>query len=106
MRRPLERQIGDEHIGQAWITPRKGAEILLHDVSIRADSVTGFADEGHERRAVPFADVASIERRQFSIARTGALVISAAVASILLANVLNSPGPDVMPAASPAARVR
>jgi len=106
MRRPLEQQIGDEHIHQAWLTSRKGAQILLHDVSIRADSVTGFADEGHERRAVPFADVASIERRQFSIARTGALVISTAVASILLANVLNSRGHEAIPAASPAASVR
>ena len=106
MRRPLEQQIGDEHIHQAWLTSRKGAEVLLHDVSVRADSVTGFADEGHERRAVPFADVASIERRQFSIARTGALVISLAVSSALVAVFANSRGEKVMPTASPAASAR
>ena len=101
MRRPLEQQIGDEHIGWARLTFRSGSEMSLREVTVRADSVIGYADDWHERRAIPFAYVMRIERQQVSIARTGALLISAAAASVLIAGA-NSRGEKVMPAATPA----
>jgi len=106
MRRPLEQQVGDEHIGKAWLTFRNGPEASLRDVTVRADSVIGYVDDWHERRAIPFADVMRIERQQVSIARTGALVISLAVSSALVAVFANSRGEKVMPTASPAASAR
>jgi len=63
MRGTLEQQVGEEHIREARLAFRNGDEISLRDVTVRSDSVIGFADDGRERRAIPLAEVASIEHR-------------------------------------------
>jgi hypothetical protein len=83
MRGTLDRQVGDERIRQARITYRNGTEIYLRDVTVRSDSVIGFADDGRERRAIPYGEVAAVERQQISVVRTGAVVLlTAAVATV------------------------
>jgi hypothetical protein len=76
MRGTIEQQVRDEHIREARIALRNGSETSLRDVTVRADSVIGFADDGRERRAIPFAEVAMIERREVSILRTGAVMVA------------------------------
>jgi len=79
-----EQQAGAEPIRHARLTLRNGAEISLHDVTVRSDSVIGFAGDARERRAFPYADVAAVEQRELSIGRTAALVGGAAVITFLV----------------------
>lgn len=79
-----EQQTGAQRISHARLRLRDGSEIQLHDVTVSADSVIGFPGAGRERRAVPVADVASIERRQLSAARTAALVVGTATVATLV----------------------
>jgi hypothetical protein len=73
-----------EPIRNARLTLRNGAELSLHDVTVRSDSVMGLAGDARVRRAFPSADVASIERRELSIARTAAVVGGTAVLAFLV----------------------
>jgi len=96
MRGTLEQQVGDERIRQARITFRNGTELSLRDVTVRSDSVIGFADDGRERRAIPFPDVASVEHSEVSVLRTGALLVgTAAVAYVaFIVSVFSQLGPN------------
>ena len=82
---PLGQQASDEHIPQARLTLRNHAQLTLSDATVRPDSVIGFFGDARERRAVPTADVTSIERRQVSAGRTAAVVVgSAAIAFVVM----------------------
>ena len=82
MRGTLEQQVGEEHIREARLAFRNGDEISLRDVTVRSDSVIGF-DDGRERRAIPLAELASIEHREVSVLHTGAAMgATAAVAYV------------------------
>ena len=83
MRGTLEQQVGEEHIREARLAFRNGDEISLRDVTVRSDSVIGFADNGRVRRAIPLAEVTSLEHREVSVVRTGAaMAATAAVAYV------------------------
>jgi hypothetical protein len=100
---PLEQQVGREPIREARLIFRNGTEVSLENVTVRSDSVIGFAEKGRDRRAFSFADVASIEQRQVSGLRTSGVVLAtttvALAALILAALVAAGPG---LGAASPA----
>ncbi len=75
--------MGEQHIHAARIAFRNGTELSLRDVTVRSDSVIGFADDGRERRAIPSVDIAWIEQREVSVLQTGALVVvTAAIAYV------------------------
>jgi hypothetical protein len=78
-------QAGTEPIARARLRLRSGAELSLRDVSVRSDSALGYTGNPRERRAVPMADVASIERRQFSVGRTAGLVLGAVAVTTFVA---------------------
>jgi len=108
MRGTIELQVGDEHIREARIALRNGTETSLRDVTVRADSLIGFADDGRERCAIPFGEVVMIERREVSILRTGA-VMAATVAVgyvVFLAVAFARLGPNwtAVPTPAPGAR--
>lgn len=85
---PVSQQASNEHIPQARLTLRSYAQLTLSDVTVRADSVIGFFGDTRERRAVPVADVTSIERRQVSAGRTAGVVVgSAALAFVVMLGV-------------------
>lgn len=104
----LEQQVGDEHIRAARIALRNGTETLLRDVTVRSDSVIGVADDGRERRALPFTEVAMIEHREVSVLRTGAVMpVTAAVWYVaFVATALASLGPNYTAVPSPAPNAR
>ena len=108
MRGTLEQRVGDERIREARITLRSGDEISLRDVTVRSDSVIGFADDGRVRRAVPFAEVASIEQREVSVLQTGAVMVATAgvayVAFIFIAFSRLGPNWSAAPSPVPSAR--
>lgn len=95
--------MGSDRIRQARITLRNGTELSLRDVTVRSDSVIGFADDGRERRAIPFPEVASIERHEVSALRTGALLVgTAAVAYVaFIVSVFSRLGPNWTAVPSP-----
>jgi hypothetical protein len=78
---PIEQQAGAERIPEARLILRSGAELPLRDVTVRADSVVGFFGDARERRAVPVAEVAAIDRRHVSGARTTGLVVGSLAAA-------------------------
>jgi len=84
VRGTLDQQVGGEPIGDARLTLRNGAELSLHDVTVRSDSVIGFLGDARERRAIPFADVTAIARRELSVARTAGVVGGTAVVAFLV----------------------
>lgn len=84
LREPREQQAGEKPIRDARLTLRNGTEISLHDVTVRSDSVIGFAGDARERRAFPSADVASIAQRKMSVARSSILVVGAATLTFLI----------------------
>ena len=108
MRGTLVQQVGEVHIRQARLTLRNGTETSLRDVTVRSDSVIGLADDGRVRRAVPFANVASIEKRQVSILRTGAVMAGTAaltyVALVVIAFSQLPPNWSAVPSPAPSVR--
>jgi hypothetical protein len=80
----LDRQAGSEPIRNARLTLRNGTQISLHDVSVRSDSVIGFAGDARERRAFPTPDVVSIAQRELSVGRSSILVVGAVVIAFLV----------------------
>src|SRR6478609_2735189 len=79
----------------------------LRDVTVRSDSVIGFAADGRERRAIPSAEVASIEHREVSVLRTGAAMGATAavgyVAFICIAFARLGPNWTAVPSPAPSA---
>jgi hypothetical protein len=100
--------VGDEHIRAARIALRNGTEISLRDVTVRSDSVIGFAEDERERRALPFTEVAMIERREVSVLRTGAVMLVTVVVGYVafVAIALASLGPNYSAVPSPAPSAR
>jgi hypothetical protein len=80
----LDRQAGSEPIRNARLTLRNGTQISLHDVSVRSDSVIGFAGDARERRAFPTPDVVSIAQRELSVGRSSIVVVGAVVIAFLV----------------------
>jgi hypothetical protein len=80
----LDQQAGAEPIRNARLTLRNGTEISLHDVSVRSDSVVGFAGGARERRAFPTANVVSIAHRELSVGRSSIVVVGAVVVAYLV----------------------
>jgi hypothetical protein len=80
-----DQQADTEPIARARLRLRSGAELSLRDVRVRGDSVVGYAGDPRERRAVPIADVASIERRRLSVGRTAGIVVGAAAVTTIVA---------------------
>ncbi len=99
----LEQQARAEPISQARLVLRSGAELPLRDVTVRADSVIGYAGDARERRAVPVADVASIDHRQLSPVRTAAAVGGTAVVAfvVVLGVAIGQLGGDINAAPAP-----
>ena len=88
-------QGGATHIAHARVRLRNGTELPLSDVTVGADSVTGYDEESRERRARAVADVGSIDRLQVSAGRTAVVVgstvlVLAAVAGVLAASMFGS----------------
>ena len=81
----LDQRVGAEPIARARVRLRSGAELALRDVTVSSDSVSGLAGSPRERRALPRADVVSIDQQQFSVGRTTALVVGAAAAITFVA---------------------
>jgi hypothetical protein len=81
---PVGQQVSDERIRQARLTLTNHAQLTLRDVTVRHDSVIGFFGDARERRAVPVADVTSIDRRQVSAGRTTAAVVGSAAAAFVV----------------------
>jgi hypothetical protein len=108
MHETLDQQVGERSIRQARLTLRNGTEVSLRNVTVGSDSVIGFADDGRERRAIPVADVASVEHSEVSVLRTGALVVvTAAVAYVALIYIaLSRLGPNWTAVPSPAPSTR
>lgn len=108
MRGTLGQQVGDGPIREARIAFRNGTEISLRDVTIRADSVIGFADDGRARRAIPLAEVASVEHREVSVLQTGTVIaLTAAVAYVaFIVSAFARLGPNwtALPSSVPSAR--
>lgn len=101
-----QQQVVGESLGQARLSFRNGTHRALHDVTVRTDSVIGFAGNLRERRAMPVADVVFIERQQVSIRRTGALVVATAMVAYVARAIADSREHEVVPVASPATGVR
>ena len=81
----LEQQAGAEPISLARLRLRSGAELVLRDATVRSDSVIGYTESPRERRALPVADVASIDRHSLSAGRTAGVVVGgAAVAAVVM----------------------
>jgi len=72
-----DQQVSNKPISEARLTLRSGAQLTLHDVTVRSDSVIGFFGDLRDRRAVPVADVTSIDQREVSAGRTTATVLGA-----------------------------
>ena len=88
-------QGGATHIAHARVRLRNGTELPLSDVTVGADSVTGYDEDSHERRARAVADVGSIDRLQVSAGRTAVVVgstvlVLAALAGVAVASMLGS----------------
>lgn len=88
-------QGGATHIAHARVRLRTGTELPLSDVTVGADSVTGYDEDSHERRARAVADVGSIDRLQVSAGRTAVVVgssvlVLAALAGVVAASVFGS----------------
>lgn len=88
-------QGGATHIAHARVRLRNGTELPLRDVTVGADSVIGYDEDSHERRARPVADVGSIDRLQVSAGRTAAVVgstvlVLAAVVGVVAASAFGS----------------
>ena len=82
-RRALDERAGSEPIRNARLTLRNGTEISLHDVTVRSDSVIGFAG-ARERRAFPAPDVVSIAQRELSVGRSSIVVVGAVAIAFLV----------------------
>lgn len=80
----LDQQAGSEPIRNARLTLRNGTEISLHDVTVRSDSVIGFAGDARERRAFPTPDVVSIAQRELSVGRSSIVVVGAVAIAFLV----------------------
>ena len=80
----LNQQTGSEPIRNARLSLRNGTEISLHDVTVRSDSVIGFAGDARERRAFPTPDVASIAQRELSVGRSSIVVVGAVAIAFLV----------------------
>ena len=80
----LNQQTGSEPIRNARLSLRNGTEISLHDVTVRSDSVIGFAGDARERRAFPSPDVASIAQRELSVGRSSIVVVGAVAIAFLV----------------------
>ena len=81
----LDQQVGAEPIARARLRLRSGAELSLREVTVRGDSVIGYTESPRERRALPVADVASMDRRSLSAGRTAAVVVGAAAVTTIVA---------------------
>ena len=81
----LDQQADAEPIPRARVRFRSGGELTLREVTVRSDSVIGLAESPRERRALPRADVASIDRRQLSVGRTAGLAVGAAAVTVIVA---------------------
>ena len=80
----LDQQAGAEPIHNARLTLRNATEISLHDVTVRSDSVIGFAGDARERRAFPTPDVVSIAQRELSVGRSSIVVVGAVAIAFLV----------------------
>ena len=78
---PIDQSVSNKPIPQARLTLRNGAQLALSDVTVRSDSVIGFFGDARERRAVPAADVNSIDQREVSAGRSTATVIGVGAAA-------------------------
>jgi hypothetical protein len=78
-------QAGAEPIPRARVRMRSGAELALREVTVSSDSVIGLSGSPRERRALPRADVVSIDRRQLSVGRTAGLVVGVAAVTVIVA---------------------
>jgi len=80
-----DQRAGAEPIARARLRLRSGAELSLRDVTVRSDSVIGYTESPREPRALPAADVASIDQRKLSVGRTVAVVVGAAAITTVVA---------------------
>ena len=77
-------QAGAQPIRDARVTFHSGAELTLHDVTVRTDSVIGFVGDARERRAYATPDVVSIARRELSVGRSSIVVVGAVAVAFLV----------------------
>lgn len=85
---------GDAIFPRARVVLRDGTTMTLHDVTVRPDSVTGFAGDERTRVAVAQPQVARIETQHVSAGRTlglvgGVVVVVALAALIAIAQALS-----------------
>jgi hypothetical protein len=97
-----ETQAADPTFERARVVLRDGVRIALRDVTVRADSVVGFAGSDRTRVAVARSEVAQVESRGVSVGRTLAVLggVVAIVAIAALAAVASALG-DFTAAPSP-----
>jgi hypothetical protein len=81
---PVANEVSDAPIREARVTLRNGTRLSLRDVTVRTDSVIGFAAQGPERHSVPAADVMYVDRRQLSAGRTTAVVVGSLAGATLV----------------------
>lgn len=79
MERTVAQQIGADPLPRAYVALKSGGGVLLSEVAVRSDSLIGYANPGHERRAVARRDVAYLETRSLSTSRTLAVLAGTAL---------------------------
>jgi hypothetical protein len=89
-----ERTVGDANYPRARVVLRDGTTLSLTDVTVRPDSVVGFAGAERSRVAVAQAQVERVETRNVSVGQTiglvgGALAIVALAVLIAIAKTLS-----------------
>jgi hypothetical protein len=91
---------------RALVVLRDGTRRLLHDVTVRADSVVGHAGADRARVAVARTEVESVQTRELSVGRTlglvgGVLAVLALVALVAVVKAF-SEGFTAAPSPTPA----
>lgn len=84
----MAQNVRAEGIPTARVVLRDGRHLVLSDVVVRADSVYGYQKDVQARRAFAIRDVAYVEERRVSVARTLAAVGGVAVLALLIYAVL------------------
>lgn len=97
---------GDATFSRARVVLRDGTTITLHDVTVRPDSVVGFAGDERTRVAVAQPQVERVETRKVSAGRTtglvgGVLAVVALAVLIAIAQALSefTAAPSPLPSA-------